>query len=69
MSLSGSCQCVEVFAVGFGQGMEVLLSRLDLGVAHTFHHASEVGAFGEQPGGVGVPHVMHPGRGSRFHWS
>jgi hypothetical protein len=42
-------ECVEVLLVGFGQGVEVSLSGLDLCVAHSFHYALEVCAAGEQP--------------------
>ena len=52
MALAGSGEGVEVFAVGFGQRVQVLLGGLNLGVAHAFHDELEVGAFGEQPGGV-----------------
>jgi len=43
----------EVLLVGVGKGVEVLLGRGDLGT-HAVHDGLEVGASGEQPGGVGV---------------
>jgi hypothetical protein len=66
--------------VGVGEGVQVLLSGLDLGVAHPFHHGYEVGAAGEQPGGVGVAQVVDAdgevdpagldrGKPSRGRWS
>ena len=51
---------VEVALVGVGEGVQVLLGGLDLGVAHAFHDGLEVGAAGEQPGGVGVAQVVDP---------
>ena len=45
---------VEVFLVGIGQGMQVFLRGGDLGVPHPVHDGLEVGAAGEEPGGVGV---------------
>ena len=44
--------------VGVGEGVEVLLGGLDLGVAHAVHDGLEVGAAGEEPGGVGVAQVV-----------
>ena len=38
---------VEVALVGVGEGGEVLLGGLDLGVAHAVHHGHQVGAAGE----------------------
>ena len=38
--------------------MQVLLGGHDLGVTHAFHHGLEVGAAGEEPGGVGVAEVV-----------
>jgi len=38
---------VEVLLVGFGEGVEVFLGGLDLGVSHAFHDGLEVGAAGE----------------------
>ena len=51
-------ECGEVALVGFGECVEVLLRGLDLGVADPFHHALEVRAAGEEPGGVGVAEVV-----------
>ena len=44
----------EVALVRVGEGVEVLLGGLDLGVAHAFHDGFQVGTASEQPGGVGV---------------
>ena len=49
---------VEVALVGVGEGVEVFLGGLDLGVAHAVHDRFEVGAAGEEPGGVGVAEVV-----------
>ena len=49
---------VEVALVGVGEGVEVFLGGLDLGVAHAVHDGLEVGAAGEEPGGVGVAEVV-----------
>jgi len=38
--------------------MQVLLGGGDLGMTHAVHHGLEVGAAGEQPGGVGVAEVV-----------
>jgi hypothetical protein len=46
---------VEVALFGVGECVEVFLGGLDKGVAHAVHHGAEVGAAGEEPGGVGVP--------------
>ena len=48
----------EVLGVGVGEGVEVFLGGGDLGVAHPVHDGFEVGAAGEQPGGVGVAQVV-----------
>jgi hypothetical protein len=40
--------------VGAGQGVEVALGGGDAGVAEAFFDDLEVGAAGEEPGGVGV---------------
>ena len=48
----------EVLGVGVGEGVEVLLGGGDLGMTHAVHHRLEVGAAGEQPGGVGVAQVV-----------
>ena len=45
---------VEVALVGVGEGVEVFLGGLDERMAHPVHDGFEVGAAGEQPGGVGV---------------
>ena len=50
----------EVLAWGFLQHVQVLLCRLDLGVAESIHHRLQVGAACEQPGRVGVPEVVAP---------
>ena len=55
---AGPVQGVEVLGVGVGEGVEVFLGGGDLGVAHPVHHGSEVGAAGEEPGGVGVAEVV-----------
>jgi len=39
--------------------VEVVLGGGDLSVAEAFHHGPEVGAAGEEPGGVGVAEVVH----------
>jgi hypothetical protein len=49
---------VEVPLVGVGEGVEVFLGGGDLGVAHAVHDGFEVGASGEEPGGVGVAEVV-----------
>ena len=40
--------------VGVGEGVEVLLGGGDAGMSHPFLHHLDVGAAGEEPGGVGV---------------
>ena len=55
---AGPVQGVEVLGVGVGEGVEVLLGGGDLGVAHPVHDGLEVGAAGEEPGGVGVAEVV-----------
>ena len=54
----GTGEGVEVALVGVGEGVEVFLGGLDLGVAHAVHDRFEVGAAGEEPGGVGVAEVV-----------
>ena len=44
----------EGLVVGVGEGVQVLLGGHDLGVAHALHDGFQVGAAGEEPGGVGV---------------
>jgi hypothetical protein len=44
--------------VGVGEGVEVFLGGGDLSMTHAVHHGSEVGAAGQQPGGVGVTQVV-----------
>ena len=55
---AGLVQGVEVLCVGVGEGVEVFLGGGDLGVAHAVHDGFEVGASGEEPGGVGVAEVV-----------
>ena len=57
-SAAGAGEGVEVFLVGFGECVQVFLGGLDLCVAHAFHDGLEVGAAGEEPGGVGVAEVV-----------
>jgi hypothetical protein len=49
-SAAGAGEGVEVLPVGFGECVQVLLGGLDLCVSHPLHDATQVGAFGEQPG-------------------
>ena len=58
VSPGDSVECTEVSLVGVGEGVEVFLGGLDLGVAESVHHALEVGAAGQEPGGVGVAEVV-----------
>ena len=51
-------ECGEVLLIGVGEGVEVFLGGGDLGVAHAVHDGFEVGASGEEPGGVGVAEVV-----------
>jgi hypothetical protein len=51
---------VEVALVGVWECVEVFLGGLDLGVAHAFHDGFEVGAAGEEPGGVSAAEVVDP---------
>ncbi len=44
--------------VGVGEGVQVLLGGGELGVAEAVHDGFEVGAAGEEPGGVGVSQVV-----------
>ena len=44
--------------VGVGEGVEVFLGGGDSGVAHAVHDGFDVGAAGEEPGGVGVAEVV-----------
>jgi hypothetical protein len=44
--------------VGVGRGVEVFLGGLDVGVPEAVHDRGEVGAAGQQPGGVGVAQVV-----------
>jgi hypothetical protein len=58
---SGGADAVEggeVLVVGVGEGVEVFLGSADLSMTHAVHHRSEVGAAGEEPGGVGVAQVV-----------
>jgi hypothetical protein len=48
----------QVLGVGVGGGVQVLLGGLDVGVPEAVHDGGEVGAAGQQPGGVGVPEVV-----------
>ena len=52
----------QVLGVCVGGGVEVLLGGLDVGMSEAFHDGGEVGAAGEQPGGVGVAQVVDPNR-------
>ncbi|MDT5129782.1 MAG: hypothetical protein QOH54_5426 [Mycobacterium sp.] len=47
-------ECGEGGVVGFGQGVEVFLGGDDAAVPESFFDGLEVGAAGEEPGGVGV---------------
>jgi hypothetical protein len=49
-----SAEGVEVLGVRVGEDMQVFLGGGDLGVAHPVHHRLQVGAPGQQPGGVRV---------------
>jgi len=51
-------ECGEGFVVGVGEGVQVFLGGHDLGVANAFHDGLEIGAAGEEPGGVGVAQVV-----------
>jgi hypothetical protein len=57
--VAGPVEGREVLGVGVGEGVEVLLGGGDLGVAHAVHDGLEVGAAGEQPGGVGMAQVVN----------
>jgi len=35
------------------------------GVAEPVHHRLEVGAAGKEPGGMGMPQIVHPHRGGK----
>jgi hypothetical protein len=47
-------ECGEGGVVGFGEGVEVFLGGDDAAVPESFIDGLEVGAAGEEPGGVGV---------------
>jgi hypothetical protein len=49
---------VEGGVVVSGEGVEVLLGGADVAVAESFFDGLEVGAAGEEPGGVGVAQVV-----------
>jgi hypothetical protein len=51
---------VGVALVGFGEGMEVFLGGLDVGVPEAIHHGLVIGPAGEQPGGMGLAQVVDP---------
>jgi hypothetical protein len=47
-------ECVEGGVVGVGEGVEVFLGGAEAAVAEAFFDGLDVGAAGEEPGGVGV---------------
>jgi len=49
---------VRFLSSASGRWVEVLLGGGDLSVTHPVHDGFEVGAAGEQPGGVGVAQVV-----------
>jgi hypothetical protein len=51
-------ECGEGGVVGFGEGVEVFLGGDDAAVSESFFDGLEVGAAGEEPGGVGVAQVV-----------
>ena len=51
-------ECGEGGVVGFGEGVEVFLGGDDAAVPEAFFDGLEVGAAGEEPGGVGVAEVV-----------
>ena len=54
------CERVEGGVVGVGEGVEVFLGGAQAAVAEAFFDGLDVGAAGEQPGGVGVAEVVEP---------
>ena len=56
--LSDGGECGEGGVVGFGEGVEVFLGGDDAAVSEAFFDGLQVGAAGEQPGGVGVAQVV-----------
>ena len=58
--VADAVECGEVLGVGVGEGVQVFLGGGDLSVSHAVHDGLEVGAAGEQPGGVGVAQVVDP---------
>jgi hypothetical protein len=54
----GSAKCVEGGVVGVGQGVQVFLGGTEAAVAEALFDDLDVGAPGEEPGGVGVAQVV-----------
>jgi len=52
-------QSIEVLLVGLGEGVKVLLRRLDLGMPHSLHDALQVRSTREQPGRMSMSEVVH----------
>ena len=64
-SRAGAVECVEGGVVGVGEGVQVFLGGAQAAVAEAFFDGLDVGAAGEQPGGVGVAQVVERGRNGR----
>src|SRR3954468_4342800 len=58
----GAVECVEGGVVGVGEGVEVFLGGAQAAVAEAFFDGLDVGAAGEEPGGVGVSEVVEADR-------
>jgi hypothetical protein len=56
--VAGAVEGVDGGVVGVGEGMEVFLGGAEAAVAEAFFDGLDVGAAGEQPGGVGVAEVV-----------
>jgi hypothetical protein len=65
-AVSGALECFECGVVGVGEGVEVFLGGAEAAVAEAFFDGLDVGAAGEEPGGVGVAEVVEPDRVSEL---